>query len=1099
MHPVIVLILTTFMNLKLKIRSMKHFQRLLALAIFTVFAVSSFGQGSTTAGINGQVVDESNEPLPGATVVAVHAPTGFQYGGITDDKGFFRVPNMNVGGPYEVTVSFVGYEDYVQNDIWLDLGQTFQLNVTMGVSQIAIAEVEVVGRRIRDYEVIDGNRTGAETVVGSEQIDVMPTVARDLTDFTRLTPQATVGDEGYLTVAGINNRYNAISIDGAVNNDMFGLAASGTNGGQTGASPISMDVIEQFQVSIAPYDVRSNGFAGASINAVTKSGTNQVQGTAYYLFRNESLAGKTPTDNEGVERTKLAPFNSTTWGASVGGPIIKNKLFFFANFERLNETTPLPFSFDDYDGDSDQAAIDALAQKLIDDYGYDPGVYLDKTKALESNKAFIRLDWNINRTHKLMLRHSYTKSILTDASASSSRSLGFSNNYMYFPSTTNTTSMELKSNFRNYSNSLILSTTFVNDDRDPMGDDFPAVRVYDGPATIYFGSEPYSTANGLKQQVVTLTDNFQIYSGAHTITVGMNHEFGSVYNLFMRKNYGEYRFSSVADFMADANPYQYERGYSLVDDITGDGSAAAADFNMAQIGFYAQDEWQVMDNFKLTYGVRVDVPVFLTQPEEDTHFNTETLPAIEAAGWDVQGAQAGQMPKSQIMLSPRIGFNYDVTGEKQTQLRGGLGIFTSRLPLVWPGGSYTNNGVAIGGVYYRPDVPGGDDPIVFEPDWQNQYKAADFGGTDAPYGGQVDLFAEDFKFPQVFRANLALDQKLPWGLIGTIEGLYTKTLNNVNYYNINVSPDPAGNLPGADNRPIYDDTSIDPDYTRVMLGTNTNEGYTYNITLQLQRPFSNGLMLSAAYNYGVAKVLNDGTSSQNSSQWRYMENVNGLNNLDVSYSDFSPGHRVTGLVSYSVEWIGALKSTFSLYYNGQSGRRYSYTVFGYLNGEGEYETADLMYVPADQSEITLGEYDSDLGDFVYTDAATMWSDLDAFITNDDYLNTRRGDYAERNGAVAPFSHILDFRFSQDLFVNVADRRQTLQLTFNVFNLGNLINPDWGRRYYVPYGNYSLIYLEGFDEGTPVYSFTDSDEPWSIDDSGINSSRWQAQLGIRYIF
>jgi hypothetical protein len=1073
---------------------MKLIRNVLAIAVMMLFALNSFGQGSTTSAINGRILDDSNQPLPGATVVAVHTPTGSQFGGITDEKGFFRIPNMNVGGPYEVTVSFVGYENYKQNDIWLDLGQTFQLNVTMGVTEIEIAEVEVVGRRFRDYEVIDGNRTGAETVVGSEQISVMPTVARDLTDFTRLTPQATVGDEGFLTVAGINNRYNAISIDGAVNNDMFGLAASGTNGGQTGASPISMDVIEQFQVSIAPFDVRNNGFAGASINAVTKSGTNEVRGTGYYYFRNENLAGKTPTDNEEVEPTKLAPFSSQTYGASVGGPIIKNKLFFFANFERLDETTPLPFSFADYGGDSDQAAIDALADKLRNDYNYEPGEYLDKSKALESNKLFARIDWNINKTHKLMFRHSYTKSILNDANASSSRALGFSNNYMYFPSTTNTTSLELKSNFNNYSNSLVISTVFVNDDRDPSGQNFPAVTIYDGNASIYFGSEPYSTANALTQQVLTITDNFQIYSGSHTFTLGMNHEFGSVYNLFMRKNYGEYRFNSLDDFMTGASAAQYERGYSLVDDITGDGSAAAADFNMAQLGFYAQDEWQVKSNLKLTYGVRVDMPVFLTQPEEDVNFNTNTLPAIEAAGWDVEGARSGQMPKSQLMLSPRFGFNYDVTGEKQTQLRGGLGIFTSRLPLVWPGGSYTNNGLSIGGVFYR-----GDD-IVFEPDWQDQYKRSDFGGTDAPYGGQIDLFTEDFKFPQVFRANLAIDQKLPLGLIGTVEAMYTKTLNNVLYYNVNVDPDPIGNLPGADNRPIYDDSNIDDDYTRVILGTNTNKGYTYNLTFQLQRPFSNGLIMSAAYNYGVAMALNDGTSSQNSSQWRYMESVNGLNNLDLSYSDFSPGHRVTGLVSYSVEWIGALKSTFSLYYNGQSGRRYSYSVFGYLNGDGENITGDLMYVPADASEITLGEYDDDAGTFDYSNEAAMYSDLDAYIEDDPYLSTRRGEYAERNAAVAPFSHIFDFRFSQDLFVNMADRRQTLQLTFNVFNLGNMLNSDWGRRYYVPYGNYALISLEGFEtDGTPVYSYDDSGDPWNIDDSGINSSRWQAQLGLRYIF
>jgi hypothetical protein len=621
---------------------MKLLKKLFLMITAGLIMASSFGQGSTTSGINGQILDESGNPLAGATIVAIHTPTGSQFGGITDEKGYFRIPNMNVGGPYTVKVSFVGYEPYEQSGVYLTLGQTWALNISLSTTATEIGEVLVMGRKVAEYDVFDGNRTGAETVVDRAAMDAMPTVNRDITDFARLTPQAYVGDEGYLTVAGINNRYNAISVDGAVTNDVFGLAASGTNGGQTGASPFSMDAIEQFQIALAPYDVRQNGFAGASINAVTKSGTNSVKGTAYYLTRNENLAGKTPTDDPDFDPIKLAPFTSKTYGASLGGPIIKNKLFYFANFEQLKESTPLPFNFADYDGNSTQAEIDALKAKLISDYGYDPGVYLDKTKELESTKLFLRFDYNINTNNKLMLRHSYTKSILTDASASSSRSLGFSNNYMYFPSTTNSTSLELKSNWTNSSNSLVVSTTFVRDDRDPMGASFPAVRVYDGIGTLYFGSEPYSTANQLDQDVLTITDNFQLYKGSHTFTFGMNHEFSKSYNLFMRKNFGEFRFGSVSAFMNGDDATYYERGYSLVDDITGDGSAAAAEFNMVQLGFYAQDEFQVNPDFKLTYGVRVDVPIFTTQPMEDTHFNEVTKPAIEAAGWDMMGAEAGK-------------------------------------------------------------------------------------------------------------------------------------------------------------------------------------------------------------------------------------------------------------------------------------------------------------------------------------------------------------------------------------------------------------------------------------------------------------------------
>ncbi|MFW5657264.1 MAG: TonB-dependent receptor [Bacteroidota bacterium] len=1052
-------------------------------------------QGTTTSGISGRILDDSGGPLPGANIVAVHVPTGSQFAATTEANGYFRLPNMNVGGPYRVSISFVGFDTYETEDVYLNLGQTYTMNQSLKESATALDEAEIVGYQVKRHNVIDGNRTGAETVVHSDAINTLPTVNRDFTDFIRLTPQASVGDEGFVTIAGINNRYNAISIDGALNNDAYGLAASGTNGGQTGASPYSMDVIDQIQIALAPYDVRQSGFAGASLNAVTKSGRNQTYGTAYYLFRNENMAGKTPTDDAEDEREKLAPFTRYTAGASLGGAIVQNKVFYFVNFERMLEETPLPFNFSNYEGDSDQSTVNSLISTLNTQYDYAPGAYEDKSKSLESTKFFGRIDWNINETHKLMLRHSYTKSILTDANSSSYRSLGFSNNYMYFPSTTNTTSLEFKSNWDNFSNSLIFSSTFVRDDRDPLGDNFPAVTIYDGNGTIYFGSEPYSTANELNQNIFTITDNFQVYSGAHTFTFGMNHELTSAYNLFIRKNFGEYRFRNMDDFM-DGIAYQYERGYSLVDDITGDGSAAAADFDMAQLGFYAQDEWQVQSNFKITFGIRADIPLFITDPMVDEHFNDETLPAIEAAGWDLEGAKAGQMPKPQVLLSPRVGFNWNVDGEENTQIRGGLGIFTSRIPLVWPGAAYNNNGVAIGGVYQqRPYWSGATPDIPFNSDWNDQYDNSYFGLEETPYGGQVDLFTEDFKFPQVFRTSLGLDQRLPAGLIGTLEFIYTKTLNNMNYYNVNVDPDPVGYLTGVgnDDRPLYSNDRIDNAYTRIMLGTNTNEGYTYNITAQLQRPFQDGFNTSIAYTFGRAMALNDATSSQNSSQWLYMENINGLNNLDLSYSDFDLGHRVVGYVSYSKEFINHLKSTFSLFYNGQSGRRYSYTYNGYLNGNNEYYAADLVYVPENQGEIVFADQST---------AAEQWAALDAYIKNDDYLKERRGEYAERNGARAPWANVFDFKFSQDLFVNALDRRQTLQLTVDIFNLGNLLNPDWGRVYYVPYGNYQLISFEGYQEDgtTPTFEFNDPEsDPWSIDDSGVNSSRWYMQLGVRYIF
>jgi len=1056
-----------------------------------LLSMAAFAQGTTTSGMNGRVVNANGETLPGATVIAVHIPTGSQFGGITDTEGYFRLPNMQVGGPYKVSVSFVGYEAFEKSDIFLNLGQTFKLNVTLGETQLALEEVQVVGKRVGEYNIFDGNRTGAETVVSNEKISLMPTIGRDLSDFTRLTPQATTNGYGGISIAGMNNRYNAISIDGAVNNDVFGLAATGTNGGQTGGTPISMDAIEQFQIVLAPYDVRQGGFAGASINAVTRSGSNQVKGSAYYFMRNESISGLTPTDDAEDERTKLADFSSNTYGFRLGGPIVKNKLFFFVNAEIQREETPQPFSFSDYTGDSPQSDVDAVANLLKNTFGYDPGPYLNKTRTLDSDKFLVRLNWNINEQHKLTLRHSYTNLEALKATRSSSRSLGFLNNSEYFPSLTNSTALELKSNFEGASNNLVIGFTNVVDDRDPSGANFPALRIYDGSGTLYIGSEPYSTANKLEQKVLTITDNYTIYKGKHTITLGTNNEFSSTYNLFMRKNYGEYRYGSVANFLTvgtagEVPALQYERGYSLVDDITGDGSAAAADFKMMQFGLYAQDEYQVNDNLKVTAGIRFDMPIFPTTPNVDDHFNTVTIPTLESAGWDMQGAKAGQMPSAQINVSPRIGFNLDVKGDESTQIRGGLGIFTSRLPLVWPGGSYTNNGVNIGGVYHK-SIWGTD--ILFNPTWDNQYKAVDFGGTDAAYGGQVDLFAEDFKFPQMFRASLAVDQKLPWGMIGTLEGLYTKTINNVTYFNLNRDPSANFYLTGADTRPHYNSSKLDGDYTRVMLGANTGEGYSYNITAKLEKPFDNGLTATFAYTFGRAMAVNDGTSSQNSSQWRYMEQVNGLNNLELSTSDFDMGHRIIAFVTYQKEYLNNLSTAISLYYNGQSGEVYSYVYndYGDVNGNGE-SSNNLIYIPASSSDIVL--------------TTGNWGELDEFINNDDYLSKHRGEYAERNGARNPFSSVVDLKFIQDIFVDAGGRKHTLQLTFDIFNLTNLINKDWGRRYYISNAAYPLLRFQGFDTDgtTPTFSFSKPDgDIWSIDDVGFNSSRWQAQIGIRYLF
>jgi len=1057
--------------------------------ILSWIVASASGQGMTTSGMNGRILDNSGESLIGATIIAIHNPTGSQFATISDADGYYRIPNMTVGGPYTITVSYVGYENFQQEGIFLSLGQTFKLDAGMSETAVSIAEILVVGSRF-EYDLFDGNVTGTETVIEEEQINTIPSVARDLSDFTKMTPQASITSDGGINIAGSNSRYNSFFIDGAMNNDVFGLADNGTNGGQIGISPFSVDAIEQFQVVIAPYDVRHGGFTGGGINAVTRMGSNQVEGSAYFFTRNEALAGKTPTDDETIERKKLDKFNANTYGFRVGGPIIRNKLFFFVNAEMQREETPRPFDFNTYEGNATTTELDALVTKL-NGYGYDPGGYGNQIRSLKSDKVLLRLDWNLSNKHKLMIRNQYTKGVSLSPSRSASDELIFGNSGIDFPSLTNALAIELKSNLSNeLSNKLTIGYTAVRDNRNPMGSNFPHVYIDDGAGDIRFGSEEYSTANELNQDIFTLTDNLQIYKGKHTITLGTHNEFYKIYNVFIRQNFGVYKFNNVADFINDSLAYDYARSYSAVDDITGDGSKAAADFTALQLGFYAQDEWQVSSQFKLSMGVRFDIPLFLTALKEDKYFNTATMDSISKQGYNMEGAKAGQMPSARFMISPRVGFNWDVLGDKSLQLRGGIGIFTSRIPFVWPGASYNNNGLTLGNVY------AGD--VVFRHQWNQQYNKQDFypNTPDVP-SGDMNLFVEDFKYPQVFRTSLAVDKKLPWGLIGTFEGMFTKTLNNVSYKNYNIKKSVASLTGTPDDRPIYDrKDEVDDTYGYIMIGDNTSKGYTYNLTFQLQKPFENGFTGSLAYTYGAATSVFDGTSSQNSSQWRYMANSGGRNYVGLTRSDFDLGHRIVGYMSYRIEYLDHAATTISLFYNGQSGRPFSYV---YKNGNRmtneNSKDMDLIFIPAQQSDI------------VFADAATaneQWQDLDAFIKQDKYLSENRGKYSERNGPRLPWENIIDFKIAQDIFTDVGNRRNTMQITFDIFNLGNMLNPKWGRMYYATYYDKSrLIAFEGFqgNTNTPTFSFNrpDNDLALDVDDGGIRSSRWQAMLGIRYIF
>ncbi len=1069
---------------------MKKITQFLLMAVMFLFTAMSFAQGVTTSSINGQITDGNGDPLPGANVVAVHTPSGTTYGAASDFDGYYRISNMRTGGPYKLTISYVGYQEYSDSNIFLQLGDSKKISVNLSEDANALAEVVITARGDGTF---DSGKTGAETRVSQRQVNTLPSISRNIADFARLTPQAKVTGDDVISIAGQNNRYNAIYIDGAVNNDVFGLAGSGTNGGQTGVSPISLDAIESFQINVAPFDVRQSGFAGGSINAITKSGTNTIEGSAYAFLRNQDLAGKTPVGLVGDdgERKKLNEFSSKTYGVRVGGPIIKDKLFYFVNYERQDNETPQPFDISTYRGDVTAAQLATLSSYLINDFGYNAGGYDNNTSSLTSDKLIAKIDWNVNENNKLSLKHSYVKAIQLDAPSSNTGAISFSNRAINFESITNSTALEFNSKIgEKFSNNLVVGYTTVKDDRDPNGDPFPSVEIRDAAGTsIFFGSEPFSTANLLEQKVLTITDNFEIYSGKHTVTIGTNNEFTSAKNVFFRQNFGDYRFNNIDDFLNNARPNRYRYGYSLLGGF-GDDSEGAAEFDIFQLGLYVQDVVSVSDNFTFTAGLRVDIP-YWENGLENEDFNTRSVSLLESAGKDLKGARVGQGIDPSAHISPRVGFNWDVKNNNSTQIRGGLGIFTSRIPLVWPGAAYNNNGLSAGFI----QITGSSTPL-FNPNVTSQF--ADPEPGSGTVGGQVDLFAKDFKLPQVFKTNIAIDQKLGSGFVFSADFIWNDNITAIAYENINLVG-PQFTTTGAGSRPNYGFARVDGTYSDIYLGSNTGEGSSYNVSGTLSKSFITDkldIRASATYSYGEADGLLDATSSQNSSQWRNLETVNGSNRPDLSISDFSAGHRIISNATLEYKWTNNIKTRLGLFYEGAEGSPFSYVYdgSGLLSDTGS--DSALLFVPANQEQALLVDSDD-------LTAGEQWQLLDAYIGGNEYLNSRRGQFAERNAVRSNWSHIVDLKFAQEFGLNIGSTVHKFEFTFDIFNFTNLINKDWGVRTFTNFNQVQLLDFEGFDADgtTPQFTFDPraGDTDNIIDDSGLQSSRWQMQAGLRYSF
>jgi hypothetical protein len=1075
---------------------MKKFYLLFA-ALFATAAV--FSQGVTTSSLGGKVTDNTGEPLLGASIVAIHTPSGTTYGAATDFDGFYRISGMRIGGPYTVTISYVGFEDDVIENVFLNLGQSERISRQLGESATALDEVIITAQ---SNSIFDANKTGSSTTIDNRKVNALPNVSRSIADFARLTPEAQIRDDNEISIAGQNNRYNALYIDGAINNDVFGLSGSGTNGGQTGVNPISIDAIESFQVNVAPYDVKLGGFAGGAINAITKSGTNEFKGSTYYLFRNQDLAGKTPGLDDDADREKLPDFTANTYGLTLGGPIVEDKLFFFLNYERQDDETPQPFE-GSYDGDSGLGGLTTFSDFLQSEYGYNPGTFDSNTRTLTSDKFTLRLDWNISDNHKLSFRNNYVKADFFGVGRSTSTNINYSNTGQNFESVSNTASLELNSTFGNkFANNFILGYTRVRDDRNITGDPFPFIEINDGDARIFAGSERFSTANLLNQDIITLTNNFEIYSGRHTITVGTHNEYSDITNIFFGRNFGEYTYNTLQDFFDD-DANEYRSSYSVLGGV-GDNSVGAAEFELFQLGFYAQDEVQLTDNFKFSMGLRLDFPIW-DDGRGNTDFNSRGIALLEAAGKDLQGARVGQGPRTSAHVSPRLGFNWDVNGDRKTQLRGGLGVFTSRMPLVWPGGAYNNTGNNVANTrIFRPRDPADPNNVpTFNPDVNTQFR------EDRQFQGNIDLLAEDLRLPQVFKASFAVDQRLPAGFTVSAEILSNTTITGLNVENLNLAG-PQFFTTGAGSRANFGGVDIDRTYGGIFLVSNTGEGKSWNASLSLSKNFYGSLVdvrAQATYSYGDSDVLFDGTSSQVISNWAFNESVNGSNNLTLSTSDFAQGDRYLANVVADFKWSENLKTTVGLFYEGIDGTPFSYVVgsFGSRDliddsGEG---FVPLPFIPSNFEEALLVDDVARDGTIIAT-AEEQWAAFDAFIERDEYLRTRRGQFAERNAARAKMAHVVDLKFAQDFSFDVGNKKNTIQVSADIFNFTNLLNKDWGRRFFTSgFDTASLVNFEGFavDGTTPTYTFNSNIDGAlnNIDDAGFQSSRWQAQIGLKYIF
>lgn len=1102
-------------------KKMKTFK----LMLLTLFVCWQTGNAQvTTSSISGRVSDGS-DILPGALIRATHEPSGTLYVVTTNNDGRYTIQGMRTGGPYTVSVQYIGFSDFTKGDVFLQLGETYVFDAQMSETQTALSEVVVTARASK----FAGSRTGSMTNINGRQMSLIPSINRSLGDYTKLSPYASgTGSFGGRPAYATN-----ISIDGANFNNNFGLNNNPMPGpGANSADPISMDAIEEMQVAVAPYDVRQSNFTGAGVNIVTKSGTNDFHGSAFSYFRNQDMNGTK------IKDTKLTVNDSERqiYGLTLGGPIIRNKLFFFVSAELENNLTPgntllaggpgRDVSDPNVNKNVTGAQMQEFSDFLNSKFGYKTGRYEKWGGDNESSqKLLAKVDWNITQDHKATIRYNYSKagsfsrpSTSGDVSPSISGSrhsatggMSFENSQYGAIGYLNSITAELNSRFTNsLFNNLLIAYTNYYQPRESNSSIFPMVDIMDGNASqgnvrMSAGYELFSYKNIVNNNTLIITDNVTYSMGSHTVTGGLSYENQFVRNSYWRQGTGYYRFKDLdafrryangegagMDFNSDYHPIAFALAYP----INGYTYDDVPELTFGQFSAYLQDEWHLSQAFKLTYGLRIDAPMYLAGAIDN--------PLVKDYAFrDGEKMEFGSWPTTKILWSPRVGFNYDVTESKSIKLRGGAGIFTGRIPFVW----FTNQPQNSGMLQYQLAISGTSEAaqqqlarLPFETDAHNLLKnpaIADIFPQSNVARGNLSAIDKEFKLPQVFRGSFAADFKLPLDMVLTLEGIYTKDINAITFDNINLNNPQSTVSEGNKSRPYWPNTTQDPrninsNYSYAVMMRNTDKGYGYNLSAQLTLPYFHGLSGNIAYSYTYAEEVVGKNGSDPYSAWRYRHIVDSPNSDEIGLTMDNTPHRIIVGANYQIEYAKHFKSTFSLFYIGNTGNAISYLYSTDANNDGTVN--DLMYIPKNKDDVIWRNGDDD------------WNAYSAFAKDNSYLTKHAGEYAKRYAAYTPFFSRLDFRFLQDFSMKIGQQSHAFQLSLDIINLPNMINSGWGinKRYIGSNLQVTPLRFEGrdADTGKAIVSMNKIGENYmksAFEDPGSVSATWNLQLGLRYIF